>query len=303
MRAFFLNIVLPVVFMALMVGGLVSYNKDAAAMPLEHGMSPVQQIDFAERLTSDIDKMNGEISQQQQQRGNLLTQPHAGFITAVNEATEAVTRAENTSDVVGSLLVIIEAQKQVLREEDDYHSVVTATETVKKETGKIMSSRSSWAGESVPAELIVHAAEVNGDTENLQTLPASHPARLALNAVGGADIKLGSAKTVCGKAPIDNAAACAYASFKVVLIAERDLENSYDYFYDIMMHEYAHQVQFSNWESLESSQEYKVLFEGDLEWLADCMSAAKIQDYRSGYEYSCTSAQVAYGAKAWSGDF
>lgn len=302
MRAFFLNIVLPAVFMALMVGGLVAYNKDAAAMPLEHGMSPVQKISFAERLTSDIDKMNAEISQQQQQKGNLLTQPHAEFITSINEATEAVTRVENVSDVVGSLLIIVEVQKQVLREEDDYHSVVTATETVKKETGKILSSRPSWAGESVAAEMIVHAAEVNGDTENLQTLHASHPARLALNAVGGEDIKLGSAKTVCGK-PIDEAIACAYAPFKVVLIVEEDLEKSYDYFYGIMMHEYAHQVQFSNLKSLESSEAYKILFDADLEWLADCMSVAKIQNYRSGYEYSCTSEQLVYSKKAWSGDF
>ena len=151
---------------------------------------------------------------------------------------------------------------------------------------------------SIFAPSIVAPNQVPAGTKNLATVTAdASPARKALDAVGGKDIKLGTSSSfMCG----ENAdpLACSYKS-KVVLIHDRDANKDYDFWYPVMMHEYAHQIQYTQWDALNNSPEYKDMFGSDYELLADCMANARIPGYVPIYGKPCSAQQKDFGRKVW----
>ena len=132
---------------------------------------------------------------------------------------------------------------------------------------------------------------------NTQNIPGLDIVRQALNDVGGGWVNLGAADVVCS---LDWAAACAHPGGYIEVDTEY-LGQSYDWWYPIMLHEYAHQIQFIHWTNLQSAPRYQQLFGNDIEWLTECMSQARMPDYYSTYGYSCSQEQVNYGSGVWSG--
>jgi hypothetical protein len=125
------------------------------------------------------------------------------------------------------------------------------------------------------------------------------PVRQALDKAGGSWVRLNSADVVCDS---EAAAACSDpAGF--ITVKNSYLDEDYAFWLYAMTHEYAHQVQFMDWNELEASPRYETLFNGDVEWLADCMSLSRYPNYTSGYGYACTAEQLAYSKQAWNKDF
>jgi hypothetical protein len=254
-----------------------------------------EQTTEIKNLHEDLSGLETKLNQQQE-----FLDSRQGFLDSVAKAKAALLEAEKTTDVTDSMKTINEAQEIVYHERGTVGNITIQTERVNKETGRLLTRVGFLKKDSsLTPEQTVTAADLAEDVEGLRTLPADHPARKALDAVGGANILLGAAPVVCG---FDNSLACAYPS-GVILLAEEFTNEDYDYYYGVMMHEYAHQIQFKYREDLEYSEQYDVLFGKDIEWLADCMAAAKIPGYSSNYQYKCSASQVTYGAKAWQGVF
>lgn len=103
----------------------------------------------------------------------------------------------------------------------------------------------------------------------------------------------------------DTAVACVTGSNpKHVQVAEKYLHYSYNLWYMIMMHEYAHTVQLTNYDALSKSESFQKLFGKDLELQADCMAEAVIgEDYFSTYSNTCTPEQLASASNVWNAKF
>jgi hypothetical protein len=94
------------------------------------------------------------------------------------------------------------------------------------------------------------------------------------------------------------------ANPKNVQVTGQYLYFSYEIWYMVMMHEYAHTVQFTNYNDFISSERFKTLFNSNPELHADCMAKAKIgETYVSNYGNVCSDEQTAAGNEAWSGIF
>jgi hypothetical protein len=254
-----------------------------------------EQATEIKNLKEDMTGLDSKLSRQQE-----LLDSRQGFLDAVSDAKSALTKAQKSSDVTESLQLIKEAQEVVFQERGTPANIDLETEKVKKETGRLLARIGFLTKDSSlsPAQVIT-AADLSQQVEGLETLPKTHPARRALDAVGGTDIMLGTAPVVCG---LKNSLACAYPT-GVILLVKDFADKDYDFYYPVMMHEYAHQIQYKYRESMEDSEGYEELFNKDIEWLADCMAAAKIPGYSSNYHYKCSPAQVEYGAAAWKGFF
>jgi hypothetical protein len=125
--------------------------------------------------------------------------------------------------------------------------------------------------------------------------PRLQQVRDALDKAGGSWVKLYSADIVCDSV---GAAACSDpAGF--ITVDNSYLDEDYAFWLYAMTHEYAHQIQFMDWNGLEASPRYKTLFNSDPEWLADCMSLSRYPNYTSGYGYACTTEQLDYSERAW----
>lgn len=245
-------------------------------------------------LQDDMDGLEAKLSKQKE-----LLDSRQGFIASVGKAKAALLQAGKVRDITKSWDLILAAQETVYQEKDSPQNVVVQQAAVDKETGKLLALVTGTNNVPEKSSLVVTAADLLEDLAGLHTLPANHPARQALNAVGGEDIKLGAAPVVCGRS---DSLACSYPS-GTILLADAYTNGDYDYYYPIMMHEYAHHFQFQYADALERSQKYKELFNSDKEWLADCMAASKIPGYMSNYRYQCSPEQKEYGAGAWKGIF
>lgn len=247
-----------------------------------------------ENLKDDMSGLDSQLSKQEE-----LLDSRQGFLESVGKAKAALIEAGKVGDVSKSWELVISAQEIVYQEQDNPANIAIQTAAVDKETGKLQERASLVKSGVLKPNMVVDESDLFGELPGLRTLPANHPARQALDAIGGTDIKLGAAPQVCGQS---NSLACAYPN-GVILLAEMYANENYDYYYPIMMHEYAHQFQFKYGQELDYSQKYEQLFNMDKEWLADCMAAAKIPGYFSNYQYQCSQEQKNYGAGAWKGLF
>lgn len=89
-----------------------------------------------------------------------------------------------------------------------------------------------------------------------------------------------------------------------IQVSENYLHYSYDLWYMIMMHEYAHTIQLNNYDALSVNETFIKLFNKDLELHADCMAASVIgETYFSTYNNTCSKEQLAAALGAWTGKF
>lgn len=251
-----------------------------------------EQTTENKNLKDDMAGLDAQLSKQKE-----LLDSRQGFLESVSKVKGAMLQASKVDDVGKSRELVMSAQEIVYQEKDDPKNITIQTAAVDKETGKLLERASLLKGGQLKPKMIVDETDLQGELSGLRTLPANHPARQALDAVGGIDIKLGAAPEVCGRS---DSLACSYPS-GVVLLADAFSNENYDYYYPIMMHEYAHHFEFKYGDRLESSQKYEQLFNLDKEWLADCMAASKIPGYMSNYRYQCSTEQKEYGAGAWKG--
>lgn len=246
------------------------------------------------RMEEDMSGLENQLRQQKE-----ILDSRQGFLESVGKAKAALIEAGKVDDVSKSWELVMSAQEIVYQEQDNPENITVQTAAVDKETGRLLERASLVRSGLVKPNLIVEESDLFGDLPGLRTLPSNHPARQALDAVGGTDIKLGAAPVVCGR---EDSMACAYPT-GVVLMVEDYANENYDFYYPVMMHEYAHQIQFKYGQELDYSQGYEQLFGGDKEWLADCMAASKIPGYSSNYQYKCSVEQKNYGAGVWKGIF
>lgn len=150
-------------------------------------------------------------------------------------------------------------------------------------------------------EMIIEDADLAAwPVSDLEMVPNGHPARTALDQIGGPHIKLGSAPEVC---ETDTAIACAYPS-GVILMKTEYLELDDNVLYSVLLHEFAHQIQFAHWNQMNASGGFYSLFDEDVEWMADCMAQSQGSYVTfSDHKKQCSEEQVDYGARAWTGDF
>lgn len=238
--------------------------------------------------------IRGDVASQEE-----LAVPRATFMEALAIANEALAEAEKVADVGSSQETLTEAEENVWADKNNSGTILFETDRVRRETGRL------WLLSVPPVDyldpqMIVTEADALTDTLGLQTLPSYHPARIALDVIGGTNIKLASATSVCG--PSNEAMACAYNN-DVILIDDEFINEDYDFLYHAMMHEYAHHVEYDYQFEMEASSGYTELFDGNFEWIADCMSAARIPGYQSGYMHECSAEQLTYGENAWNGVF
>ena len=247
-----------------------------------------------ENLKEDMAGLESQLRKQKE-----LLDSRQGFLESVSKANAAMLEAGRFDEVEKSRELVMSAQEIVYQEQDNPANIAVQTAAVDKETGRLLERASMMRSGLIKPNMIVDESDVFSELPGLRTLLSNHPARQALDAVGGTDIKLGAAPEVCGRG---DSMACAYPS-GVVLIVEDYANENYDFYYPIMMHEYAHQIQFKYGQELDYSQKYEQLFNMDKEWLADCMAASKIPGYSSNYQYQCSQEQKEYGADAWKGLF
>lgn len=94
-------------------------------------------------------------------------------------------------------------------------------------------------------------------------------ARPKLDALGGSWVELRTFDGSCGGR---RSQACATPG---VISLRPDTIGLSDRIFDwIVVHEYAHMIQFKNWNEITGHEKYQRLFGGDIEWLANCMASA-----------------------------
>lgn len=126
--------------------------------------------------------------------------------------------------------------------------------------------------------------------------------RKAIDAITNGEVTMSVVEDACG---MEGAMACvSSANPKHVQISSKYLNYSYEIWYMVMMHEYAHTIQFLDYESWKNSERIKTLFNSDGELHADCMARAQIgESYVSSYGHTCTPEQITAGKEAWEGNF
>lgn len=136
-----------------------------------------------------------------------------------------------------------------------------------------------------------------------QQVPGGHLVgpRAALDEVGGGWVALYSEDVVCSWT---EAVACSYYDGKII-IANKYAGESKEWWLGYMAHEYAHQIQYRQWDRLNSggAPQFDALFGRDIEWLADCMAQNRYPQFISGYGYSCSQQQLDYSGATWGGNF
>lgn len=125
--------------------------------------------------------------------------------------------------------------------------------------------------------------------------------RQALDAINP-DITMSVVSSPCNSS---TAVACvSSAKPNHIQVSENYLHYSYELWYMIMMHEYAHTVQLNNYDALSKNESFIKLFNKDLELHADCMAASMIgETYFSTYNNKCSTEQLSSALTAWSGKF
>ncbi len=290
-----------------------------------------------EKLEKEKTELEGTVETQKK-----LLESRENFLAVLPPAKEALDRTENKIDPAPFKQKILEAQDIVAAEKVDPENINVQTQNVKNVVAEINNAIQAYDAEQERKRQEQQTNNSNTNTnsgsrntnngssnsggktntntnnngggggssnsgggssgggrEHTQNIPGLDIVRQALDAVGGSWVRLGAADQVCS---VDWAAACAHYDAYIEVDTEY-LGNSYDWWYPIMMHEYAHQVQFQHYDKMMNSSQFKALFGSDVEWLADCMSMARMSGYSSGYGYGCSGDQINYGANAWNGNF
>lgn len=119
--------------------------------------------------------------------------------------------------------------------------------------------------------------------------------RAVLNSIGGSWVRLESFDGSCSG---QNVQGCAYPGVIKLRPDTAGLGNAR--FNWIIVHEYAHQIQFNNWNAITSHPTYHSMFGGNIELLANCMASA--WGYTAHGHY-CSPAMINAARPVWNGGF
>lgn len=291
-----------------------------------------------ETKITDLEQQVAKLSSEKAMQEELL-KSREGFLNELAVAAPVIASAAGKIDISSDVQVIKEAQDKVSNERNDVSVVIAQVTAIQGAVKSIADKVAAYDAEQVRLEQERQAAEQknnnnsgsSGSTSNKssgsnssgskkssnsgntstpkETSNNNAPkcavvdgigeARRALDAVGGGWVCLGVADVVCS---VDWAAACSHPGGYIEM-ARFNAYESYDYWYPLMMHEYAHQIQYQNYTVMLNSSGYNNLFGGNIEWLADCMAMSRISGYSSGYGYGCSQDQLNYASNAWNGRF
>lgn len=285
--------------------------------------------------SSTIDELNKNVENLEKEKTELqgtvdnqkkLLESRENFLAVLPLAKDALARTENKIDPAPYKQKVLDAQNVVAEEKTNPENINTQTQNVKNTVAEIDTALQTYDAEQDRARQEREQEQQSNNNRNTETETetdngsysnnsdsgnsggGSGPTqsasgldvvRQALNDVGGGWVRLGAAPVVCG---VEWAVACADPSGYIEVDSDY-LGRGYNWWYKIMMHEYAHQIQFPHYDQMVKSPTYQNLFGGNIEWAADCMAAARIPGYYSGYGYSCNADQLNYGANAWNGNF
>jgi hypothetical protein len=147
-------------------------------------------------------------------------------------------------------------------------------------------------------------------------------AEAALDSISGGAIEL--VIYPAEQSPCPDAIACVsgtsqvHMSAPVSVLTDRQLRRTYGLTWDdVMLHEYAHIVQFEWRPVLDQHEDYLRLFGGldpgvefddeqvdyPIEHLADCMAESVDSGFSNAYPGDCTSDQLAFALTVWDGSF
>lgn len=291
----------PLVFLCVIaLAGAGFFGYQAYTLKAQIAQDSNNKVELEESIITKDEKITELEQQVTQLDGQValkdsLLESREGFLEAVEQASLVLTAGEGKVDTEPLRNVIYQAQDIVVAEKSskDVIDNAKATVIVYKDATlaaiNLYDQIASQNSQPAPTEPI---NEANVDLSN---------ARAALDEVGGNWVTLGSSNIVC-----NNASAIACATPGNVNVASHVAENSKDWWIGPMTHEYAHQIQYQNWESLMASSLAIQLFgEGDrmIENMADCMTAVKVPGYIGPYQPSCSQEQLTYSSSAWSGIF
>lgn len=222
------------------------------------------------------------------------------FLEAVAGFVSTFETTENKVDNVGERENVLTAQETVLE-------ATTVTE-IEKAT-KIVTTQTGILTEKVKqhdAEQAHKAAEENRNVQSNNTETNSpgnsnnnsgnssnwfNELRTILNNAGGGHINLVEFDGTCGGVW---AKACAVPG--TIMVNSQLAGESYNRKVWSMTHELAHQYQFNKWDSIMGSSDYHNLFGGNIEYLANCMTAVRGVNASS---HSCNQAQINYASTLW----
>lgn len=251
--------------------------------------------DSVEQLTFDTAKLateNAALTLTVAEQKKVL-EARDGFVAALAEAQTVMNQASGLVDTQG-FRELLNAQQEVVGAEHKYAANVdAATQTVSSATSELQGLLDARLQELAPGGVAPGIGT--------QDLTPYDTARRALNDVGGSWVDLRTADTVCSS----GAAMACSSSNGHITVANRVMGRGYDFMYKLMMHEYAHQIQFLSLEELYASPQYAALFghfgAAAIEAAADCMAQARTSMDGVGYGMGCTDAQLEWGRKAWDG--
>lgn len=225
-----------------------------------------------------------EIAQQEQSDRAELLALRPGFVAEIAALGTALSEAEGKVDTATHRASALSAQQTVIAERKDPNAIVAATATVHALTGKIGEEVSAW--ESAQYAAPEGPAWSNSGPDGYARV------RAALDKVGGAGVGLYESSSCAG----GTAPACAnsngYIKYRADIVNWGSGRLNW-----AMAHELAHIHQFRVWGTLTSSSGYRSLFNGDPEFLANCMAVVR------GFPGSvgCDRDQQAWASGIWVG--
>lgn len=225
-----------------------------------------------------------EIAQQEQSDRAELLALRPGFVAEITALRTALSEAEGKVDTATHRASALSAQQTVIAERKDPNAIVAATATVHALTGKIGEEVSVWESAQYAAPEGPAWADSGPD--------GYARVRAALDRVGGAGVGLYESSSCAG----GTAPACANSNGYIKYRA--DIANwGSGRLNWAMAHELAHIHQFRVWSTLTSSSGYRSLFNGDPEFLANCMAVVR------GFPGSvgCDGDQQAWASGIWVG--
>lgn len=278
----------------LIVGLLLGFMYFTTHEQLKQANERITELENSSKTTSETYSETVEDLEAKVKLQEDLLASREGFLTAVGQAVTVLESAQGKADTEPLRNVILKAQDTVSAERSHVYVIDSATATV-----KAYSDATALAVEAYDNRSSSNSSPENNPQVNTNVDLTS--ARAALDEVGGSWVTLDARDLVCD---MTDAIACATPGH--VSVASHVAENSKEWWIGPMTHEYAHQIQYQNWDKVMNSVRAVELFgEGDrrIENMADCMTVSKLPNYIGPYQPNCSAEQVAYGTEAWNGNF
>lgn len=322
---------LPVVLSTILITSALAFGACAFNGQLVSG-----KIAFISQTSVTQQKRDSLTLQKAVKLRSDLMQAKATFSAGLPAVEAAINSASGKVDITASLTVINAAKAAVLAEQANPANIPSQLAVVTAEANKINVQVAAYVADLAAKEAARQAAakqaavlaaarkaptssrttsatSPSGSTKQSQpqvsfssTNTSGTMAEQAMDDITGNTVNVVIGTCVAGRA--SDPASCVRSDNPntVIVVAKYVQDPSFGYtsWYQLMMHELGHVVQFSHYAAFSNSQGFKVTFGGDIELYADCMARQRIgASYRSGYGFTCTPEQLAVGAEAWKYNF